>query len=275
MFGISFILEFTALKEAAESSAKDVADNVLEATTKFQYMKDHNSQSYCRDLLYLSYMSDTTEISEDQKHILDSQGQVLQRLIKSIYIDKDMMDVVYYRKGDSIYKKITRKFTIINVYKLKEQFKIIFSYNTQKGNEAFNLIFFKVNGEKKEGIENKYKSFDNTYDSSTALICDISREHNTTIEYKVELEIANEDKSSIFNSRYLTRCFEHNIEIDKKTGINRCDVSVFSLLNSINGDSEGRICQAEELETVDGFIKKRISNTDWMFPSDGYVLMFS
>ena len=275
VFGVSFAIEYSSFRKIAAESAKDVADHILDASTKLDYMKNHNSKYYCRDLLYLSYMSHKSEISDDQKHILESQGQILQKLVKSIYIDKDIMDVVYCKRDDSIYKIATRKFTMINIYGLKEQFKTIFSYKAQKENEEFELEYFKVNGKKIDvATKNDEKLFDSTYDSSTALICDIS-EPKTTIEYKIQLRISCDDKSSIYNSRYLTRSFEHNIEIDKATGLKSCDVGIFSLLNSIGDDNEKGVCYVEDLVTTPNSIKKRISSSDWLFPSDGYILMFS
>lgn len=280
--GISFLVEITSLKQIVDNTISEYSNQLLDKSLQIDYLKNNYNEDKRRELLYLSYLS-----KEDYQKLVctgrindlvpGSFEKILQKLITSVYAKLDKLNAFYDFEKNCIVKTTERELTLINLFGVKNDFKINSYFNDIDGDsDLVELTDFSINGKqlditkyiekgKNDNDESSYKHFWRFY------LPDIQGQE-TTIKYKIKSKLPIDDKSYVFTSNYMVKDFRHKIFLTRKSGFNNLDVVLFSLVSSMTNKSNNFKYDIKSLNPNSNYCE--ITGNDWLFPSDGYIISF-
>lgn len=280
--GISFLVEITSLNNIVNKTINTYSNKMLNKTMQIEYMKENFNEDARRDLLFLSYLNkedyEILKCNENRKDIMsNSYEKILQQLIRAVYAKSDRMRVVYRVENNQIIKDVERELTLVNIFGVKNDFKISYYFNDINGEpDLVELKEFKVDNECLD--LNKYiqKGVNDVGQSSYKYYWRFNYEDipgkDVKIKYKLSSKLPIDDKSHGFVSSYMVKNLTHTIILNKATGAENVDIALFSLVQAMTKEKE--VFKYNVSECNKDTIMCEINGEEWLFPSDGYVLYF-
>ncbi len=286
ILGVSLLMEHTTLKNISRKSMEEMKTSIVDHTAQVDYIKNNYSKTQRRQLLMLSYMDDikikNNFIDEIDKIGLVSFDKIIEKLITSVYYDKDHMTITYDCDGKHIIKKINRFIVVKNLYGSNYEFVARNSFNSinvgEENIDAYKITKLRIDDKVISAEEIKTYVHDcccenreNSYTNHKILKIPTNKERETTIEYSLELLLPFDDKMSLMTTTLPVKDFSRQIIMHKGKFLKDIDVNVFSLAKSMKVEGERFVC---EIESEDKKIKSyKINSSTWLFPGDGCSIL--
>ncbi len=278
--GLTFLIECTTLNTIAEKSMNSLSDKIVDKTSQADYIKKTYNKDAKRELLYLSYLDEYSfdGVEEVKKLALDSFEKIVEKLIKSVFLKKDEMITTYSFEKENIIKNITRRLELSNPFGEDSEFLINMLYYNLPSSSGKEVEKKKLKIDNKEEDIEMYMqkqesdlSLETSYSEKMVFKVPMHKNENRLVEYEMTIKIPRDD-TSLFVSKYLAKNFRHTIICNKNEEFNKMDVSIFSLVNSI--EEKAKPYHIEKVNETNNCVIYSITCDSWIFPGDGYNIQF-
>lgn len=270
VFGISAIIEALNLQNLFNSTIDKTAEKVINKTTQCEYIKEHYSKEYCKELIKYSYFP-----NQDKKMLQSFENLVL-FFIDNVYVQNDILETEIYFEENNICKKTIRNFTIVN--EQRKDFTYTQSISCNKSWKC-DINEFSINGQDKEDdifFKDSFKITETTKDDNTCEVSHLFEKkfcnnivHN--IKYTIISSTDFHDNAFVFKAKFITYGLNHRIKLNKKSVNDSLEICLFAIGKSseLGNSNKYKINPVHKVDSDKLCIYEIICDSI-IFPGDGY-----